>query len=126
MSTATIAARAAHVSAAALPEVRSRRNVSHLALLGCAALFVAQALRMTADAGPMHLFELVFFIGGAMLVIGLSWVLPYAGMLLSAALGGAAWLFLDAEPMNLILGLAGVGTSLLFARAWMAERANAS
>lgn len=125
MTTATISAHVHAVPAAAPAELRLRRNAAHVALLAFAALFVAQALRMAADAGPMHLFELVFFLGGVALAVVMSWMLPFAGMLLTAAFGGAAWLFLDAQPANWILGLAGLGTSLLLARAWITQRASA-
>ncbi len=122
MSTATIAARATNLDHAHVASARPWRVSAHAALLVWTALFAAYGARVAIDAGPAHLFQLTFFLGGLVLILGLSWSLPFLGALLTASLSAAAWVFVDATPTNNWLGLAGLAVAIVLMRTWIAER----
>lgn len=122
MSTVSISARATDLEHAQVASARPWRISAHAALLVWTALFAAYGTRVAIDAGPAHLFQLTFFLGGLVLLLGLSWSLPFVGALLTASVSAAAWLFVDAEPTNHWLGLAGLAVAIVLMRTWIAER----
>lgn len=124
MTTASLAPRAS-TRERARTQVSTARvslaTLSKFAVLGWSALFVAYSTRMVVDAGPHHLFEFVFVLGGLVLVAVAAWLVPYAGALLLGSAGTAVWIFLDATPANALLaGAAYVAMGLTMVR-WVSE-----
>lgn len=124
MNTATIAARARATSdlRARTASVRNWLISTRCALLACAASWIAYGLRTAADAGPFHLYQVVFFTGAVLLLVGIAWVVPFLGALLFAGASVAAWLFLDATPDNAWLALPAFVLSCLLLHRWKVER----
>lgn len=124
MNTASIAARAEVASSfrARAASVRNWLVSTRCALLACAALWIAYATRVAIDAGPYHLFELVFLVGAVMLVTGIAWYLPFFGAMIFCAASVATWIFLDATPINAWLASPAFVVSCLLLHRWQVER----
>jgi hypothetical protein len=104
---------------ARLASTTAGASASKLALLACAALYSAYALQRTAEAGPSHLFELVFVLGAIALVVAATWLMPFLGSLLLCGGGTAVWIFLDTTPDNAWLAGAAFVAMAFSLRRWM-------
>lgn len=124
MTTATITSRAqttSNLRSDAL-SIRSWLISTRTALLACGALWFAYGLRAVAEAGPYHLYEFVFFTGGIVLVIAIGWMLPFLGAMFLGCASVAAWLIVDATPVNALLALTAFVVACMLLHRWHVER----
>ncbi len=124
MNSASIAARARAPSTlrAQTASVRNWLISTRCAILACAAVWLAYALRVGAAAGPFHLFEVVFFTGAVILATGIAWSYSFFGAVVFASAAVAAGTFLDTTPDNVLLAAPAFVVACLLLHRWKVER----